>query len=184
MPNWVSNTLVVTGDKHDVRAFVDQAAQAHEDPFGGTRQSALSFWNFVKPSDLEFYKDNWYEWNIESWGCKWDAGDVTTDSTDIDNGYVNYSFETPWGQPREFFEAIVEQFPDLDFNLRFVEEQGWGGEYGGSGGQFHKIAEWDIPETHEERITHIGYCYCDEMRDDEIEWMYDDCPRKAALAHA
>ena len=65
-----------------------------------------------------------------------------------------------------------------------MEEQGWGGEYGGSGGQFQKIAEWEILETHEERMKLIGYCRCEEMRDDEVEWMHDDCPRRVALTHA
>jgi hypothetical protein len=184
MPNWVDNTLVVTGDKDDVRAFVEQAARPYEHPFGDTREAKLSFWNFVKPDDLEDYQENWYDWNVKNWGCKWDASVMDMDDTSLDSGYVSYAFDTPWGQPLEFFQAIVEQFPDLDFNLRFLEEQGWGGEYGGSGGQFHKIAEWDILETHHERMKLVGWCRCDEMRDDEAEWMYDDCPRKVALTHA
>ena len=184
MPNWVDNTLKVTGDVADVRAFVEQAGQPYEHPFGGTREEKLSFWNFVKPGDLESYQTNWYEWNLENWGCKWDARMMDVDETSLDMGYISYAFETPWGQPQEFFEAIVKQFPDLDFNLRFLEEQGWGGEYGGSGGRFFKIEEWDTLDTHEECIKYISYCRCEEMRDDEVEWMHDDCPRRVALANA
>ena len=54
--------------------------------------------------------------------------------------------ETAWGQPQEFFEAVVKQFPHLDFTLDYEEEQGWGGEIYASKGvlDFHK--KWDIPE--------------------------------------
>ena len=203
MPNWVDNTLAVSGDKDDVRAFVEQAARPYETPFGGTREQKLSFWNFVRPEDsimheymgdeprkatlaeaLRHDTNHWYDWNIRNWGCKWDANVMDMDGGSVESGYVSYAFDTPWGQPQEFFEAIVKQFPDLDFNLRFVEEQGWGGELAGSGGVFWIIDEWDIPDTHEERMEHIGYCKCEEMRDDEVEWMYDDCPRKVALTNA
>jgi hypothetical protein len=193
MPNWVDNTLIVTGDEADVKEFVERAAQPVTQ-FGEERQSDLSFWNFVRPDDsilneywgeeprlslaeaLQHKTNHWYDWNVRNWGCKWDAKEV--DMPDRSDGYAHYTFDTPWGAPEEFFKSIVQQYPDLDFNLRFLEEQGWGGELGGSGGQAWLIKDWGIPDTHEERMEHIGYCNCDEMRDDEMEWMYDDCPRK------
>lgn len=175
MPNWVDNTLIVTGDEADVKAFVERAAQPTTQ-FGEERQSDLSFWNFIQPEDMTEYQLGWYEWNLKHWGCKWDAGSV--DVPDRSDGFVQYTFDTPWGPPVEFYQTIVAQYPDLDFNLRYLEEQGWGGELAGSGGVFWIINEWDIPDTHEERMEHVGYCKCEEMRDDEMEWMYDDCPRK------
>jgi hypothetical protein len=184
MPNWVDNTLVVTGDKDDVRAFVEQAARPYEHMTGETREAKLSFWNFVKPDSPEDYEQNWYDWNVKNWGCKWDARVMDMDDTSLDSGYVSYAFETPWGQPLEFFQTIVAQYPHLDFNLRYLEEQGWGGELAGSGGVFWIINEWEIPNTHEESMENKGWCNCQEMRDDEVEWMYDDCPRKVALTHA
>ena len=197
MPNWVSNTMTVTGDEADVKAFADKAGQPALMTVDGESISRLSFANFVRPDAsimdeywgeeprkasleeaLKHESNHWYDWNVRNWGCKWDASVQDVDDTSLDTGYVAYYFETPWGQPQEFFEAVVKQFPDLDFNLRFVEEQGWGGECGGSGGEFFEIEEWDIPETHEKTMEHIGYCKCEEMRPDEMEWAYDDCPKK------
>ena len=197
MPNWVSNTMTVTGDEADVKAFADKAGQPALMTVDGESISQLSFANFVRPDAsimdeywgeeprkasleeaLKHESNHWYDWNVRNWGCKWDASVQDVDDTSLDTGYVAYYFETPWGQPQEFFEAVVKQFPDLDFNLRFVEEQGWGGECGGSGGEFFEIEEWDIPETHEKTMEHIGYCKCEEMRPDEMEWAYDDCPKK------
>jgi len=194
MPNWVDNTLIVTGDEADVQAFVERAAQPVTQ-FAEEREQPLSFWNFVRPDEsimheyngkeprkaslaeaLKYDTNHWYDWNIRNWGCKWDASSV--DMPDRSDGYAHYTFDTPWGTPEEFFKSIVQQYPNLDFNLRFLEGQGWGGEFGGSGGQAWLIKEWDIPDTHEERMEYVGYCHCEEMRDDEMEYMYDDCPKK------
>lgn len=194
MPNWVYSTLVVTGDEADVKAFAELASKPVTQ-FAEEREQALSFWNFVRPDEsimgeyngkephkatlaeaLKFESNHWYDWNVRNWGCKWDASSVYLN--DRSNGYASYSFDTPWGPPVEFYKNIVAQYSDLDFRLEYLEEQGWGGELAGSGGVFWIIKEWEIPETHEESIEHKGWCNCEEMRDDEMEWMYDDCPKK------
>ena len=181
MPNWVSNTMIVTGDTDSLQAFREQAALEYVNPLSDLGREHLSFWNFVKPDDPESYKDNWYDWNLKYWGCKWDASDVVVEHED---DRLSYHFETPWSHPLEFFQAVVSLFPELDFSIRFLEEQGWGGEAIGHDGKLGIVKEWEIPMTHGERMEYVGYCHCEEMRDDEAEWMHDDCPRKLELAHA
>jgi hypothetical protein len=181
MPNWVSNSVRVTGSKKELQRFAEQAGKSYES-FGDVRESHLSFWNFITPDDLEDYQDNWYDWNIENWGCKWDATAVYFESWG--DNELAYDFETPWGFPDLVFVAMASQFPTLKFSIRFLEEQGWGGEAIGEDGEFAIVNEWDIPDTHEERMEYVGYCQCEEMRDDELEWTHDDCPRKMELANA
>jgi hypothetical protein len=195
MPNWVSNSVRVTGSKEELQRFAEQAGksytreyQHYDGPTGDyvwtseENQSHLSFWNFVTPEDAEAYKNNWYDWNLEHWGVKWDATDVYFDKWSENE--LAYDFETPWGAPFEVYQAMVAQYPSLKFTIRFLEEQGWGGEALGENGEFAVVNEWDIPETHEERMEYIGYCWCEEMRDDETDYMFDDCPRKMELANA
>jgi hypothetical protein len=201
MPNWVSNSVRVTGNRDDLQRFMEQAGQPTTQfgyAFLEERESHLSFWNFVRPDDsildeywgserqdlsleerLQYKTNHWYDWNIRNWGCKWDASDVYFEDWD---GELAYDFETPWGFPYEAIEAMVKQYPTLTFSVRFLEEQGWGGEALGTNGEFGYTKEWDIPSTHEERVEYIGYCYCEEMRDDEQEWMYEDCPKRKELA--
>lgn len=174
MPNWVFNTLMVSGDRSEVGEFATKAA---------SDDSEFCFINFVKPDDAELYKDNWYKWNIDNWGCKWDANDVEV-QVFTQGADIHYDFSTAWSPPRDFFEKLVVMYPELDFNLSYAEEQGWGGKMGGSGGESWTIDEWDIPQSHEERMDHFGFCNCEEMRDDESEWMYEDCPRKMEVANA
>ena len=191
MPNWVDNTLAVTGDKDEVRAFVEQAARSYTrkyqqyDADSGemkwveeTLEPRLSFWNFVKPDDLESYENNWYDWNLNNWGCKWDTGEVDIEDTSLESGHISYSFSTPWGPPDAFFYKIVQDFPTLSFELRYTEEQGWGGEIAGSGGTHWVIEEWEIPNSHEDCVTYNGWCTCEGMNENETEYMHDDCPKK------
>ena len=62
MPNWVSNSVRVTGSREDLRSFAEQAGRTYKrryqdiTPDGvvwvdGESNEELSFWNFVKPED-------------------------------------------------------------------------------------------------------------------------------------
>jgi hypothetical protein len=111
----------------------------------------FAFWNIVSPTDLETYNlqkdpkqdpniinfagDNWYDWNVRNWGTKWDVavGDneeyPETEITFEDDSAVGYRFNTAWGAPLQAIENLSSQYPELEFELDFEEETGWGGEY-------------------------------------------------------
>jgi hypothetical protein len=130
MPNWVYNHLSVVGKKKDLLAFAEKARQEHEtlwitsewkfDEALGKNvktpenervitpemsgESAISFWNFIRPTDeelpyyfghkvkpededdpnatseqklakaMKFGGYDAYDWNVRNWGTKWDAG--------------------------------------------------------------------------------------------------------------
>ena len=195
MPNWVSNSVRVTGSREELRSFAEQAKQPALMTVDGESISELSFANFVRPDAsimgeywgeeprkasleeaLKHESNHWYDWNIRNWGCKWDASDVHFE--DWGGNELAYDFETPWGAPLAVYREMAAQYPTLVFNIRFVEEQGWGAECFAEGGKFFIVKDWDIPETHAGRIEHIGYCQCEEMRPEEMEWAHDDCPKK------
>ena len=205
MPNWVSNSVRVTGSKEDLQRFAEQAGRSYTrkyqelTPDGvvwveGEAKEDLSFWNFIKPDDSildEYWSDqrqdlpieerlkhntnHWYDWNIRNWGVKWDASGVFFEEWAFE---LAYDFDTPWGFPEPVMRAMVEQYPTLQFHIRFLEEQGWGGEAFGMNGEFSITDEWDITLTHEEQMLHIGYCHCEEANEFDIEYLYDDCPKK------
>ena len=139
MPNWVYTSMSVAGKREDLLAFAEKAKQPHTSQWvqesktwDETTKSwhtipenervikeelveptALSFWNFVRPTDEElpyyfgqktkpedednpeatseerfakamsFSKSDWYDWNVRNWGTKWDANDDELDS-DLD----------------------------------------------------------------------------------------------------
>ena len=69
---------------------------------------------------------NWYEWNLEHWGTKWNS--CNTDASDlVDNGVV--SFQTAWCPPEPIMISLAKMYPTFHFEWTFLEEQGWGGVY-------------------------------------------------------
>jgi hypothetical protein len=112
----------------------------------------FAFWNIVKPTNLEEYNkqsdhslpmaeqmlfkgDNWYDFNVRNWGTKWDVavrdGEdyPETELMEEDETSLAYRFNTAWSPPLPAIEALSAQYPDVEFNLSYEEETGWGGEY-------------------------------------------------------
>lgn len=111
----------------------------------------FAFWNIIKPTDMETYQlqqdpnhdntvidfkgNNWYDWNVRNWGTKWDVGvgdEEKYPETELihdDETVIAYRFNTAWGTPIQAIETLSSQYPNLEFNLSFEEETGWGGEY-------------------------------------------------------
>lgn len=131
MPNWVYSSMSVAGKREDLLAFAEKAKQPHTSQWVQESKkwnettkswdeipederviqeelvepSAISFWNFVRPTDEElpyyfgqktkpedkddpnatseerlakamsFSTSDWYSWNVRNWGTKWDAND-------------------------------------------------------------------------------------------------------------
>jgi hypothetical protein len=108
MPNWVFNTLSVSGKAEDVasikaqlnapftRSFTNFEFNKETETWDAVTKDVtynspvFSFWNIIKPLDLEAYNrqpdrnvplaeqlkfqgDDWYAWNVRNWGTKWDV---------------------------------------------------------------------------------------------------------------
>lgn len=61
--------------------------------------------------------DEWYNWRLNNWGCKWDASNIewTSDFT--------VEFETPWCWPNEWFERVLHHGDFHDsFTLDYADE--------------------------------------------------------------
>jgi hypothetical protein len=70
--------------------------------------------------------DNWYDWRIHHWGCKWGASDVEADYSPLPNSnslgeVATFTFQTPWAAPKPIYEKLVELFPDLDIKWHWGE---------------------------------------------------------------
>lgn len=80
----------------------------------------------------------WRLWRGTNWGCKWDASfsgpflalgaeGATVDACVEAQGatltpeVAVYKFDTPWAPASPFVEAASEQFPELEFEMRFGE---------------------------------------------------------------
>jgi hypothetical protein len=193
MPNWVFNHLTVKGDSKDidvVKAQLNSPFSKEHTSWNPKTQTldkstttysnpVFAFWNIVRPTDLYTYAqqsdpnadpkvawsgDNWYDWNIRNWGCKWDVGIaddnhfVDTSMDELKDGGVQYNFDTAWSPPSEAIEKLSSQHPNLTFKLYYEEEQGWGAEVEYINGEGKVILEYD-DRCHEcSEINSMDYC--------------------------
>jgi hypothetical protein len=193
MPNWVFNIMHVNGPQEDLDNLM--AHLKHTDKDGV--EMPISYMSMRSPfespyniTEEEYYTENgyangartgntagnWYNWNGMKWGVKWDASNPELDTSEPQQ--LRYSWESPWGTPDpQMFLELSEVFPNLEFSLWYEEEQGWGGEYEFSNGEYTDEKEWGIPESHADKMALDQTCFC-EFYEDDFDNMYDDCPAK------
>ena len=73
----------------------------------------------MKQLKEKYGSDNWYDWNIANWGTKWDACESEIGNNDIN--FFSVSFQTAWSPPIGWIDNIMQDFPDLCFELEYDE---------------------------------------------------------------
>ncbi len=173
MPNWVFNSLTVSGYEPYVGSVKFQLGQpftrSHENFNVETGEMetreitfdnpVFSFWNIIKPTDIEEYNKqpnlsngegkDWYSWNVNHWGTKWDVA-VSNDQqypetvlVEHSGNLLSYNFNTAWAPPMNAIKILSSQYPELVFELEYEEEQGWGGEITFKNGELTKELNYE-----------------------------------------
>jgi len=116
MPNWCENRVLIQADnKKDFKEFKDKAFK--KDP--ELNIEMFRFNNLIpRPKEEE---DNWYNWNINNWGVKWDINFDNECIIDIDDTSIEMEFETAWGPPAGVFYQIKNEFPNLQISWFYHE---------------------------------------------------------------
>lgn len=122
MPNWCNNTLIIKGQpkqlhkllKHIELTESEAKALGYE---GGTKFSC----HRVKPRPAD-QEDNWYEWNKENWGSKWDLTDLDFFEDDWESGMVGMNFQTAWTPIQKIMDELATEFPKVRLEYTFYEE--------------------------------------------------------------
>ena len=183
MPNWVFNSLAVSGENDKLEEFKNVIGKPLKLPDGSTVQKPIfSFLNIFYPdSSIDYNKEAWSSWNISYWGCKWDvrASDEGLQSTELqqEDELLLYRFESPWSPPIIGIQRLAQIYPHLEFNLEYEEENGWGGEVIYRDGIEAYSRQWDEPASHADFAVHpYRECYCTNHPYDE-EFRFEDCPK-------
>ena len=66
--------------------------------------------------------DRWYHWNIQNWGTKWDACNVSIEYQD--ESQIEIEFDTAWSPPEPICARLREMFGDLISVSWFYDEPG------------------------------------------------------------
>jgi hypothetical protein len=151
MPNWCFNVLTITGDG-DVNNFYDENKNTITED-GQTTDTDLDFSKSV-PCPENIYQGplgsaereihgplNWYTWNCDNWGTKWNAAAVSKKQFP---DKLTYCFDTAWSPPLNWLKTTAIKYNNLEFKLEFSEEgEQFEGEYIYKNGIPIKEETWD-----------------------------------------
>lgn len=140
MPNYCSNVVEIQGPQHILKTLVEHRLDfmkihpyppelditaGREGADDSVEQRALVK---AEKSNLKRYGyKNWYDWCVNNWGTKWNAGgdndamQVDYDE-DVDNQSIAlFQFDTAWAPPLGVMEKLMETHPELSIECRYSE---------------------------------------------------------------
>jgi len=119
MPNWCNNELVIEGKPKDLSKLMKAIEITKSEATDEHTQSVFSCHRVIpRPSSED---SNWYEWNIENWGSKWDLSDPSRDDSQWEKGVVFYSFESAWSPVIEVISQLAQEHKKLLFVYTYWE---------------------------------------------------------------
>lgn len=137
MPNWCSNTIVVSGDAAEVAKFnewlgdgklllskiIPTPTQLTETVAGfhGDADKQKLLEEQEKKNIEETGFKNWYDWNVSNWGTKWDVDAEVDESSSIDEQVI-MCFESAWAPPQKAIALLAEKFNKLNIRHSYFEE--------------------------------------------------------------
>lgn len=117
---------------------VRQAEMRDYEVYRGSYMTTEDGVTYTEPEMDEAGLIDWYTWNFDNWGTKWDASDAEVDRIDEKNLHIY--FMTPWSPPKPVVHAMQEQYPDLTISMEYDEE----------GMMFRGVVHPDGSSEHEE----------------------------------
>lgn len=129
MPNYCYNTLIITSENSDeVKKFFEENKSINNKD-----SNENSYLSFSKSVPMPENEKDWYNWNCQNWGTKWDAIDVeiynSSSHSSSENEFlieegtteIIYSFSTAWGPALSWLETTAKKYPNLNFENEYSE---------------------------------------------------------------
>jgi len=69
----------------------------------------------IKAFEQTGYHD-WYTWNLDNWGVKWDASNCKLKELSDFNTII-FEFDSPWGTPEHFVGELSKLYPNATFEM-------------------------------------------------------------------
>ena len=98
MPNWCQNNVTIEGDTTELEKLLPV--------YQGEK---IFTFNSILPIP-ENLKENWYDWNRENWGTKWDLDDGEDDRDEVTFFSDEMTFQTAWCPPMKLLLYISEKY--------------------------------------------------------------------------
>ena len=135
MPNWVKNRIEFEcKDKKVLEDFINSISTKGEIDFNKiipepkTKKDCNPKYILKPDANIEPNPDkpwlNWYEWNCDNWGCKWNSCYAKTTGNVI-------TFDTPWSPPEPIIDKLAKMCMPLGINFEFLWAEEQLTQYGG-----------------------------------------------------
>jgi len=131
MPNWCNNTIEIKGSTETIKKLWEGATAEGDD--GGLLNSmvpmpkALNDTTSPTPPDSEQPVvdgfNNWYDWRVSNWGCKWDVNTEGLEFHDHGDGTAEITgwFDSPWGPPIGAYEKFCDDMDGVYLEAYYEE---------------------------------------------------------------
>ena len=171
MPNWCYNTIELEAPQREIDKF-----EKHLDDTAGKE------WFSYFLQIPEESKDEWYGWNIENYGCKWNCDAIDWNRTSDTS--ISFTFDSPWGPPIALYKNIEwieleNEWGSIDYykvTARYLEEgmQFMGQFIDGEDENYEYSDLESLDEIPESLVEHWGIR--DRMLDEmeEEEWPLEE----------
>jgi len=124
MPNWTTNYTSIKGEEKVINEIAEKFVESGFEGWFPTPEELLdrNSPNDKDPEEMrkKYGAPDWYDWNIQNWGTKWNAVDRCIISQ-YDNE-IALSYLTAWSPPIEFWEKLTELYPDIEVYMEFIDE--------------------------------------------------------------
>jgi hypothetical protein len=128
MPNWCNNNISISGPTDTIKQLWEDANQ--ED---GGLLSAMApqpenmFHGNLGTKEREECAEqgipNWYDWNVENWGTKWDVSTEGLEFTDNGDGtaMIEGWFDSAWAPPIGAYEKFCDDMDNCHLEASYFE---------------------------------------------------------------
>ena len=130
MPNWCNNTITIQGPTDTLKPLRDEAKSTGL--LNAIKPMPEALENTTSPAPREGTPqplvdgyDNWYDWRVANWGCKWDVDTEGLEYVDNGDGTASIAgwFDSPWGPPIEAYNTFCDDMDNCSLEA-FYEEGG------------------------------------------------------------
>ena len=208
MPNWCNNNVTISHAEPE--ALERLAAAVREGKFFNSVIPVPEALNIVagrvgsddNPDQKELERKeqenlqkygakNWYDFCVSRWGTKWEVDAYEGENVKVENGILEFGFDSAWSPPMGIYEELVEQ----GFSVRaYYYEPGMGyvGKYEDGVDECYDYSGYNsktvVDAIGEELDEMFGISesmaeYEAENRDEVTEWYEDGVESKGLEPH-
>ena len=159
MPNWCSNVATIN---HGFKEKIDEIENELNKP-----KDDVALFQSLRPRPAEF-EEEWYGWNIENWGTKWEAS--VYDFERLDDNNIRVNFDTAWGPPIALYDYLFENGYDT---TAYYDESGMAfcGKYEYGSDDSYDYSDMNSAEVQDDIPSDIDemFAISEQMQDREAE---------------